>query len=111
MKFIKYILTLTALNFYIINLSKCIYAFVPQSRAEHNAILIDDKVYFLVRWFYDGSDGSHTNSHYVSDALFYLNVSIPFTLNISSMPWTDLSSLPGLINQTGASVCIDAHLN
>ncbi|CAG8645864.1 3681_t:CDS:1 [Gigaspora rosea] len=45
------------------------------------------------------------------DALFYLNVSIPFTINISSIPWTELSSLPGLTSRTGASACIDANGN
>ncbi|CAG8506861.1 18749_t:CDS:2 [Gigaspora rosea] len=81
-------------------------------RPEHNAILIDNKVYFLGGWFYDGINGDHGYGSFANGTLFYLNVSIPFTIaDISSMPWSDLSSLPGSTNRSGASACIDAHSN
>ncbi|RIB19700.1 hypothetical protein C2G38_2181184 [Gigaspora rosea] len=112
MQFLRRIIISTILYFCIINLSKCIYAFVPVPRAEHNAILIDNKVYFLGGWFYDGINGDHGYGSFANGTLFYLNVSIPFTIaDISSMPWSDLSSLPGSTNRSGASACIDAHSN
>ncbi|CAG8514367.1 4421_t:CDS:2, partial [Cetraspora pellucida] len=78
-----------------------ISAFVPQQRAEHSAVLVAKKLYFQ-----GGYD--HTYNVYVNSQLFYLDVSNSFnTTNINLMPWTDLSSTPGLTNKTGATACVD----
>ncbi|CAG8782894.1 27512_t:CDS:2, partial [Gigaspora margarita] len=78
-------------------------SFVPERRAEHNAILVNKKLYFYGGWVTGGIN------RFPNNTLFYLDVSIPFT--ISDMPWTDLSSIIGVINRTGASACIDKIFN
>ncbi|CAG8753395.1 33577_t:CDS:2 [Gigaspora margarita] len=74
-----------------------IYAFVPPPRAEVTANLVNNRIYFNGGW----------NSSSSSD-FFYLDVSVPFTTNnVASMPWTDLSSIPGLIIRSGHTACIN----
>ncbi|CAG8749627.1 37574_t:CDS:2, partial [Gigaspora margarita] len=81
------------INFYISG----IYAFVPLPRAEVSANLINNRVYFNGGW-----NGT------LSSDFFYLDVSVPFTTNnVASMPWTDLSSIPGLILRSGHAACIN----
>ncbi|CAG8611460.1 8272_t:CDS:2 [Racocetra fulgida] len=78
-------------------------SFVPEGRAEHNAILVDKKLYFHGGWFWNG-----TVSRSPINVLFYLDTSIPFTISDKSlMPWIDHSSIIGAINRTGAPACID----
>ncbi|RIB17143.1 hypothetical protein C2G38_1455147 [Gigaspora rosea] len=80
------------INFYIGGIN----AFVPLPRAEVTANLVNNKIYFHGGW-----NGS------LSSDFFYLDVSVPFTTNdVASMPWTDLTSIPGLIIRSGHTACI-----
>ncbi|CAG8560678.1 7567_t:CDS:2 [Cetraspora pellucida] len=82
---------------------KSVNSFIPEERAEHDAILINKKLYFHGGWLYNGIIKRFSNN-----ILFYLDISIPFTISDESlMPWTDLSSIVGAINRTSSSACID----
>ncbi|CAG8804003.1 9740_t:CDS:2, partial [Gigaspora margarita] len=64
---------------------------------EVTATLVNNRIYFNGGW--NGSSSSD---------FFFLNVSVPFTTNsIASMPWTDLSLIPGLIIRSGHTACIN----
>ncbi|CAG8839077.1 23233_t:CDS:2, partial [Gigaspora margarita] len=67
---------------------------------EHNAVLVDKKLYFHGGWA--------AGEGYAPSQLFYLDVSKSFTiLDISLMPWTNLSSISGVTCKTGATACAD----
>ncbi|CAG8802840.1 26161_t:CDS:2, partial [Gigaspora margarita] len=78
----------------------CIFAFVPSGRGEHNAILVDKRLYFHGGWrAYEG---------YAPNQSFYLDVSKSFTTyDISLMHWTDLSSVSGVTCKASATACAD----
>ncbi|CAG8475464.1 16394_t:CDS:2 [Gigaspora rosea] len=57
---------LSIVLFCLINFHKSIFAFVPSGRTEHNAVLIDKRLYFHGGWGIGG---------YAPDQLFYLDVS------------------------------------
>ncbi|RIB22820.1 hypothetical protein C2G38_2074521 [Gigaspora rosea] len=83
-----------------IHFRKNVSAFVPSGRGEHSTVLVNEKLYFLGGWSWGLS--------YAMNQLFYLDVSRHFTMiNIFSLPWTDLSSIPGLTNKTGAAASVD----
>ncbi|KAF0384721.1 galactose oxidase [Gigaspora margarita] len=74
-----------------------INAFVPLPRAEVTANLVNNRIYFNGGW-----NGS------LSSDFFYLDVLAPFiTNNITSMPWTDLSSIPNMAYRTAYAACIN----
>ncbi|CAG8476489.1 22259_t:CDS:2 [Gigaspora margarita] len=87
---------LSIVLFCLINLHKSIFAFVPSGRAEHNAVLIDKRLYFHGGW---------GGVYYAPDQLFYLDVSKSFIIYF--MPWTNLSSTSGVTCRTGATACAD----
>ncbi|KAF0405441.1 galactose oxidase [Gigaspora margarita] len=91
---------LSIVLFCLINFHKSIFAFVPSGRAEHNAVLIDKRLYF--------HGGARWRDGYAPDQLFYLDVSKSFTTyDISLMPWINLSSISGVSCKTGATACAD----
>ncbi|CAG8837378.1 16218_t:CDS:2, partial [Gigaspora margarita] len=68
---------------------------------EHNAVLVDKRLYFHGGW-------SLEEKGMAPNQLFYLDVSKSFTtFDISLMPWTDLSSISGVTRKTGATACVD----
>ncbi|RIB18464.1 hypothetical protein C2G38_1346290 [Gigaspora rosea] len=86
--------------FCLINFHKSIFAFVPSGRGNHNAVLIDKRLYF--------HGGLRADEGYASYPLFYLDVSKSFTTHdISLMPWTDLSSISSVTYKAGATACVD----
>ncbi|CAG8739751.1 13815_t:CDS:1, partial [Racocetra fulgida] len=99
----NYMLILIYVVIFVCDRYKGVNSFVPEGRAEHNAILVEKRLYFHGGWLVNPPD-----SRYPNNVLFFLDVSIPFTIsNKSLMPWTDLSSITGAINRTGASACVD----
>ncbi|CAG8682351.1 7629_t:CDS:2 [Gigaspora margarita] len=61
-------------------------------------VLLNDKIYFNDGKF---SLRPQNTSVYASDQLFYLDISKSFSTNdISSMPWTDFSSVANLTNRS-----------
>ncbi|CAG8476511.1 22260_t:CDS:2, partial [Gigaspora margarita] len=91
---------LSIVLFCLINFHKSIFAFVPSGRAEHNAVLVDKKLYFY--------GGYRFEEGYAPNQLFYLDVSKSFTtFDISLMPWTDLSSISGVTCKSAAAACAD----
>ncbi|KAF0449647.1 galactose oxidase [Gigaspora margarita] len=86
--------------FSLIYFYKNIFAFIPSGRGEHNAVLIDKRLYF--------HGGSRWGEGHAPDQLFYLDVSKSFTTyEISLMPWTNLSSISGVTCRNGATACAD----
>ncbi|KAF0371050.1 galactose oxidase [Gigaspora margarita] len=85
----------------LINFHKSIFAFVPSGRGQHNAVLVDKRLYFHGGWRVEEGEMA-------PNQLFYLDVSKSFTtFDISLMPWTDLSSISGVTCKTGATACAD----
>ncbi|CAG8518460.1 22679_t:CDS:2 [Gigaspora margarita] len=86
--------------FSLIYFYKSIFAFVPSGRGEHNAVLIDKRLYI--------HGGSRWGEGHAPDQLFYLDVSKSFTTHeISLMPWINLSSISGVTCRNGATACAD----
>ncbi|CAG8574571.1 14481_t:CDS:2, partial [Acaulospora morrowiae] len=66
-------------------------------RAGHTAVLIDNKIYF---------HGGVSDSGYIYSDLFYLDVSNPFNVSdISSMPWSDPTSIPAFTARSYGAAC------
>ncbi|CAG8509934.1 3661_t:CDS:2, partial [Scutellospora calospora] len=80
---------------------KGVYSIVFEGRAEHNAVLINKKLYFYGGYV---QNQSSTARRFANNVLLFLNISMNFSISdISLMPWTDLSSIRGTTNRTGAS--------
>ncbi|CAG8508261.1 38171_t:CDS:2 [Gigaspora margarita] len=78
------------LYFFIIN---GVNAFVPSSRAEQAAVLVNNKIYFY---------GGISEKTRLSD-FFYLDVSTSFI--ITSMPWVNITPIMGLPMRTSSTAC------
>ncbi|KAF0449843.1 kelch repeat protein [Gigaspora margarita] len=70
------------------------YSYIPLNRDEHVASYIDNKIFFL---------GGETDTQDLTNAFFFLDVSIPF--NTSSLPMYDLSRITQIpYNRRASSV-------
>ncbi|CAG8558419.1 3395_t:CDS:2 [Cetraspora pellucida] len=95
----RFIFVLITLLLQIVYPDNGIYAYLPAGRYGHNAVLVNDKLYF-----YGGSYGLPYN-------FLYLDVSKSFDLNnTSSMHWTDLSFITSTSRINGASVANDTSI-
>ncbi|RIB23255.1 hypothetical protein C2G38_2032904 [Gigaspora rosea] len=96
-------------NFYIftflLNFTYTFAVFIPNGRAWHSSVLIDNKLYFSGGLKYNGLLNKITNE------FFYLDVSKPFTSKDNdSIPWVDLTYTGGPL-KTGATACIGGKNN
>src|SRR6185437_13882272 len=95
-------------NFYIftflLNFTFTFAAFIPNGRAWHSSVLINNKLYF---------SGGNKDAYIINatNEFFYLDVSKPFTTtDDDSMQWVDLT-YPGGPLKTGATACIGGKNN
>ncbi|RIB29120.1 hypothetical protein C2G38_1250539 [Gigaspora rosea] len=97
-------------NFYILtfllNFTFTFAAFIPNGRSFHSSVLIDNKLYFI------GGYKQINNSYSpITNELFYLDVSKPFTITDNdSIPWVDLTYTGGPLKQY-ATACVGGKNN